>query len=243
MTYVLLMASGAFLFGCDVSQWAAVRNAEEANIVSEIEAIGGDVLVNEDDSDNAGYLISLDGTQLTDRALKVLRRIKAPALVLTGDRVSDATLKELQTLKNLQDLVLADTSVTDLGMEYVVHLRQLQGLAFKNTEISDTGLKHIGAITNLIDLDLWGTKVTDVGLKYLAGLTKLQSLGLRDTKVTDSGLNHLKPLVNLRQLELSGTRVTDNGVKKLQEALPNCRIERHENSRAPSPEKDARRGK
>jgi len=33
-------------------------------------------------------------------------------------------------------------------------------------------------------------------------------------------------LTQLRTLDLSDTKVTDQGVKKLQQALPNCKIER-----------------
>ena len=50
-------------------------------------------------------------------------------------------------------------------------------------------------------------------------------LFLHGTKVSDAGLEHLKGLTQLQQLDLNGTKVTDAGVKKLQQALPNCRIE------------------
>lgn len=45
------------------------------------------------------------------------------------------------------------------------------------------------------------------------------------TGVTDAGWKHLKGLTNLQALALSRTQVTDDGVKKLQQALPNCKIE------------------
>jgi len=32
-------------------------------------------------------------------------------------------------------------------------------------------------------------------------------------------------MANLKALDLAGTNVTDEGVKKLQQALPNCKIE------------------
>ena len=68
--------------------------------------------------------------------------------------------------------------------------------------------------------------MTDAGLVHLKRLTQLQQLYLERTKVTDAGLEHLKGLTQLRNLDLSQTEVTDEGVKKLQQALPNCEIER-----------------
>lgn len=71
------------------------------------------------------------------------------------------------------------------------------------------------------------TMVTDSGLEHLKGLTKVESLILWDSKVTDAGLTHLVGLTNLRWLVLWETKVTDAGVKKLQQALPNCKIDTH----------------
>ena len=47
-----------------------------------------------------------------------------------------------------------------------------------------------------------------------------------DTQVTDAGLENLKGLHQLQSLWLCCTKVTDDGLKKLQQALPNCQIER-----------------
>jgi hypothetical protein len=53
----------------------------------------------------------------------------------------------------------------------------------------------------------------------------LSVLNLNRTKVTDDGLEHLKGMTSLRRLLLQRTKVTDAGVRKLQQALPNCKIE------------------
>jgi hypothetical protein len=49
---------------------------------------------------------------------------------------------------------------------------------------------------------------------------------LNRTAITDAGLRHLERLPQLQELWLNGTNVTDEGVKELQQALPNCKIER-----------------
>ena len=75
-------------------------------------------------------------------------------------------------------------------------------------------------------VDLSSSGVSDAGLQELKGLTQLQWLDLGSTKVSDAGLGYLKGLIQLRELDLFGTNVTDAGVKNLQQALPNCHIER-----------------
>jgi hypothetical protein len=54
----------------------------------------------------------------------------------------------------------------------------------------------------------------------------LRELRLNGTQVTDAGLEHLKGFTELRRLWLYSTRVTDESVRNLQQALPNCKIER-----------------
>jgi hypothetical protein len=98
------------------------------------------------------------------------------------------------------------------------------GLA--TAQISDTDLAHLQALTRLKVLSLHDTPVTDAGLVHLQGLSQLQDLSLGGTKVTDAGLVRLRGLRNLGWLNLTDSKVTAEGVKKLQQALPNCEIER-----------------
>jgi internalin A len=55
---------------------------------------------------------------------------------------------------------------------------------------------------------------------------QLKRLDLANTQVTNKTLEHLESLPELDHLVLTNTLVTDDGVMKLQQALPNCTIER-----------------
>ena len=96
----------------------------------------------------------------------------------------------------------------------------------RGRELTDAGLAHLQGMANLEILDLPLTKITDAGLEQLKGMTSLVLMDIRLTQVTDAGLEHLKGLRNLKHLVLNETRVTNVGVGKLQQALPNCRIEK-----------------
>jgi hypothetical protein len=57
-------------------------------------------------------------------------------------------------------------------------------------------------------------------------LNQLQQLFLSGTQVTDAGLMHLQEQTQLGELDLRNTKFTNQGVKKLDQALPNCKIDR-----------------
>jgi hypothetical protein len=140
--------------------------------------------------------------------------------------ITDANLKSLEGLDGLQQLDLSYNEITDTGITYLNGLAQLQSLSLECTAVADVGLRHLRGLTNLQKLKLMNTKLTDSGLQHLQSMNQLQHLDLRYNDVTDAGLGYLTMLKDLQLLRLTGTRVTDNGVKRLQQTLPNCKIER-----------------
>lgn len=120
----------------------------------------------------------------------------------------------------------AETEVTESVLQRLGQLPRIGRLDLDGTAIQDSWLEHVGKLTQLQYLSLDNTKITDVGLEHLKGMTRLVFLGLHGTKVTDDGLGKLRSLGQVEYLDLSETGVTEEGVKRLQEALPNCDIDR-----------------
>jgi hypothetical protein len=135
--------------------------------------------------------------------------------------VSDAELEHLEGLDQLQTLRLYGTNVSDAGLEHLKGLNQLQTLELYDTNVGDAGLEHLKGLSRLQLLALTHTKVTDAGLEHLKGLSQLRTLALSQTEV----MEHLKGLAQLQALHLSSTEVTNEGVQRLQQSLPNCKIE------------------
>jgi Leucine-rich repeat (LRR) protein len=123
------------------------------------------------------------------------------ALQNSGERphITDAGLKHLEGLKNLETLDLFASQVTDAG------LRQLQGLQ------------------NLKSLSLGHSPITDAGIKDLADFNRLESLNLAGTNVTDEGLLELKNLSSLRSLQ-GDAPITQHGVAHAQKLMPSLKI-------------------
>ncbi len=94
----------------------------------------------------------------------------------------------------------------------------------QSSKVTDVGLEHLKALPQLQVLSLENTTVTDTGLEHLKRLSHLYNLFLDNTMVTDDGLEHLKRLTQLHALSVGNTQVTDEGVSRLQQVLPKCDI-------------------
>jgi hypothetical protein len=110
-----------------------------------------------------------------------------------------------------------------LGNDFFANIA---GVILVGRQVTDRDVEPLKELTQLQQLCLERTQVTDAGLEHLKSLTGLQSLCLIHMQVTDAGVEHLKGLSSLRLLVLEDTNVTDKGVKELQQALPNCKIQR-----------------
>jgi len=109
---------------------------------------------------------------------------------------------EKQPGKPVVAVDLRNTKVTDAGLKNLAPLTQLQTLDLRETEVTDAGLTNLAPLTQLQTLYL-NTKVTDAGLKDLAPLTQLQTLDLSYAMgVTDAGLKDLAPFTQLQTLDL-----------------------------------------
>jgi hypothetical protein len=134
---------------------------------------------------------------------------------LADTSVTDAGLEHLKGLRQLRMLILGSTQVTDAGLEHLDGLNRLQVLYLMNTQVTDAGLKHLNGLSQLQEFVLSNTRVTDAGLEHLEGLSQLRQLVLGCPRVTDAGLEHLEGLSRLQVLYLGDTQVTDAGLEHL----------------------------
>jgi ubiquitin-protein ligase len=77
--------------------------------------------------------------------------------------------------KPIVDIDLRATKVTDASLKELAELNQLQHLELRNTQVSDAGLKHLAGLQQLKGLRLFNTQVTQEGEATLKkALPKLQ---------------------------------------------------------------------
>ncbi len=151
---------------------------------------------------------------------QVKRLSRLQELSANGARLDDAAMAHISTLVELRDLRLTDTNVSDTGLQYLAGLSRLQRLTLKGTRITDAALKHLEGLTRLQELDLSGEPGG-----FFASMGFTNSIPTVPSRITDAGLQNLQGLSSLQKLNLRLTKVTEEGVKKLQQALPNCKVD------------------
>jgi serine/threonine protein kinase len=134
---------------------------------------------------------------------------------LYGNAISNDSLAHISRLYTAR-LGLADTSVTDEGLDHLREMRGLIGLNLPGAPITDEGVeKVLAANLPLKVLSLTNTAVSDTGLAHIAKIKTLEHLGLNDTRTTADGLAHLRQLPNLKVVQLRGVGVDDRGFEML----------------------------
>jgi hypothetical protein len=117
-------------------------------------------------------------------------------------KTSDEDLKKLPSISFAFGLVLADTKVTNAGLKEIAKLKNLDRLNLNNTKITDAGLKEIANLLGLATLHLAHTQVTDAGLKEIAPLKNLTNIDLSFTNVTDIGVSEIATFNKLTILNI-----------------------------------------
>jgi hypothetical protein len=139
-------------------------------------------------------------------------------------RCSDDSLAHVRSLKDLREVNLGDSDVTDEGMKNLEDLSHVRQIFLYRTNVGDSGLAHLHNMQDLETLVLADKKFTDGAFEHITKLRKLKLLNLNGARVTDAGIAQLHDLKSLKEVLLGETGVTEDGIRKLQQALPDCRI-------------------
>lgn len=144
-------------------------------------------------------------------------------LLIRGDFIDDAGMKEVGRLKQLKQLSVWDAeNVTDAG---VIHLKDMPRLTFihlEHSQVGEAGLAELAKLPNLEGLSMQKNRFTDAGLAHLAGHSKLKILWIGNpggneglSPISDASVVHLATIPNLEELDLQYTRVTPRGLAPL----------------------------
>ncbi len=236
LVFTLLFALTVGWLGSKIAQKGRERQAVEA-----IARAGGQVWFDQQRPNNPNGPSEPSGPRwlrslLGDNFFSEIKEVE----LSSGD---DATLAQLDALRDVENFGLAGSKITDAGLtQWLDHLKdlpqlrtlglnglnvgnsalgrikelsQLEHLFLSGTSVTDTGLERLERIGRLKDVFLRNTPITGAGLVHLRGLTKLEGLCLMDTNVNDAGAAHLKDLIGLRRLWLGRTKMTDAGLANL----------------------------
>jgi uncharacterized membrane protein len=112
---------------------------------------------------------------------------------IAGAKFGDAELQKLESVGNdLRWLDLSRTGLTDAGLKVLARMPNLEHLDLRATAVGDAGVRELAGLKKLETLSLYGTGVTDAGLEPLRELPSLRRLYVGGTKVTAGGLDALR---------------------------------------------------
>ena len=81
--------------------------------------------------------------------------------------ISHQEMKQIGSLRQLERLVLVNTTISDTSLEPVTKLTKIRTLIISDSLITDAGLQHLHHLANLEQLQLSNTAVTADGVAKL----------------------------------------------------------------------------
>jgi hypothetical protein len=108
---------------------------------------------------------------------------------VAGAAFGDAELEKLAAAgTHLIWLDLSRTGITDAGLKALARMPNLERLDLRGTAVGDAGVEALAPLRRLETLGLYGTAVTDAGLPALQRLPGLKRVYVGGTRVTAPGL-------------------------------------------------------
>lgn len=197
--------------------------------------------VNDDGFDALSSLESIEelhigGNKMSGLALPLLRLLpNLKSLNVNGSQrtdsgrwglmLTDVNIETIAALTQLEALNIGGAIVSDAGMKALESLVNLQNLDLSRMELSDKGLEPLAKLTKLRRLSLWDNpRIDDRALQPLLAMKTVETLDLGDTNIGDAVLAGLEGMKSLKLLMVSGTKVTPAAIEHFRKARPDCRL-------------------
>lgn len=120
-------------------------------------------------------------------------------------------------------------NVPSFGNKEVLLLKaiapQIMWLVMADTKITDEGLEQLKWCTNTTRLNLKNTAITDTSVSHIGAMLQLEYLNIVGTKITDDGLLGLNPGNNLKKIYCWNTAISEQGVMAFQKKYPTIEID------------------
>jgi hypothetical protein len=134
----------------------------------------------------------------------------------------DSQLAHLKKFKNLVELNLDGTLVTEKSLPLIGSFPKLRLLRIKRTDITGSGFDALENVRQLAKLDLEGIDLKQGSLAKLRPLAEsLTSLNVAKTGLTKVDMAAIEELHCLRRLDLSGNKLIDDNCAKYLPSLVN----------------------
>ena len=127
-------------------------------------------------------------------------------------------------MTHLRRLKLASVPFGDDDIKFLTRFKELQNLNLWATNITDRGLKDLAESTSIEVLFLGKIAISDKGIQHVSKMKSLKVLNFSDVPITDAAIDSLCQLTQLKAIRLIRTKITEDGASRLRAALPSCRV-------------------
>jgi hypothetical protein len=180
------------------------------------------VKIADEDPEVAAYFKSKGWSLQNDVRISDFKRLNFLNVEKAGSffEVVDLTpddYKMIARSKSLQVLNLIKAKTTDAGLKTVAGIPQMENIILKGEGVTDAGMKALASSPALETVVLFDLKnVTDAGIKELAALPKLKTLNVSNCTFNGSAFEGFAGSKTLEAVELSSDKnLTDDGIKHL----------------------------
>ena len=102
---------------------------------------------------------------------------------------------------------------------------QVMWLVLADTKITDAGLELLKSCSNITRLNLKNTAITNASISLIGQFKKLEYLNIVGTKIDDAGLLNLTPAPTLKKIFCWRSGITTNGLMAFQKKYPSIEID------------------
>lgn len=157
--------------------------------------------------------LGVSRTGVTARGIEFLETTKLTQLRAENLHLKDVDLAVFTKLEHLEELSLADESLTGEGFRVFTAPLPLKRLNLRSVRLSTAGAMRIGEMASLQSLTFQEVAFDEAKLKALCAESRVESLGINDSTLPEAALRHLTASLDLKSLNLDGTKVTGAGFK------------------------------
>gem|GEM_PF-1443364 len=157
--------------------------------------------------------------------LSRLRSLTSLELHAESPGLTDASLRTIGRMSNLEALSIHDAPVADAGLTHLAALPRLKSLTLGEARtftpvanrlaVTGTGFAPLASLPSLTALEISSSALSGDGLKHVGALRHLTRLRIKGGSFSDDDLRLLGTLTNLESLEIVGSTIDGTGFRHL----------------------------
>jgi Leucine-rich repeat (LRR) protein len=158
---------------------------------------------------------------LAEESCRHLAKLKKLESLSLAGQVSDHALPSVAALGELKNLSLASDRLSDAALSNIASLKRLQYFGYSGT-LSEKTAAVLAELPHLGRLDV--AELPEASAKALARSTSLRIMGLRHSKFDDKALVALAPCKSLEWMDVTFANVTPEGKAAFHRLNPKCEL-------------------